>query len=84
MGNKIQAVGFIGILIAGSSLDSEGWIWGLVFLAISASIMEIVSEDNRYIHFIPKGSTSVAGVMIYDKVDEEFVNSVKKKKKKRS
>ena len=44
----------------------------------------ILSEDNRYIHFIPKGSKSVAGVMIYDKVDEEFVNSVKKKRKKRS
>lgn len=44
----------------------------------------ILSEDNRYIHFIPKGSKPVAGVMIYDKVDEEFVNSVKKKKKKRS
>lgn len=44
----------------------------------------ILSEDNRYIHFIPKGSKSVVGVMIYDKVDEEFVNSVKKKKKKRS
>lgn len=44
----------------------------------------ILSEDNRYIHFIPKGSKSVVGVMIYDKVDEEFVNSAKKKKKKRS
>ena len=44
----------------------------------------ILSEDNRYIRFIPKGSKSVAGVMIYDKVDEEFINSVKKKKKKRS
>lgn len=47
MGNKIQAVGFIGILIAGSSLDSEGWIWGLVFLAISASIMEIGYRLNK-------------------------------------
>ena len=43
----------------------------------------ILSEDNRYIHFIPKGSTSVAGVMIYDKVDEEFVNSARSKKKKK-
>lgn len=41
MGEKIQAAGFIGILIAGSSLDSEGWIWGLVFLVISISVMEI-------------------------------------------
>lgn len=40
MGDKIQASGFIGILIAGSCLDSEGWIWGLVFLVISISVME--------------------------------------------
>ena len=41
MGNKIQAAGFIGILIAGSSLDSKGWAWGLIFLALSVSIMEV-------------------------------------------
>ena len=47
MGEKIQAAGFIGILIAGSSLDSEGWILGLVFLAISASVMEIGYRLNK-------------------------------------
>lgn len=47
MGNKIQTVGFIGILIAGSSLDSEGWILGLVFLVISASVMEIGYRLNK-------------------------------------
>ena len=47
MGDKIQAAGFIGILIAGSSLDSEGWILGLVFLAISASVMEIGYRLNN-------------------------------------
>lgn len=47
MGDKIQAAGFIGILIAGSSLDSEGWILGLVLLAISASVMEIGYRLNK-------------------------------------
>lgn len=47
MGDKIQAIGFIGILISGSSLDSEGWILGLVFLAISASVMEIGYRLNK-------------------------------------
>lgn len=47
MGDKFQAVGFIGILIAGSCLDSKGWIWGLVFLTISASIMEVGYRLNK-------------------------------------
>lgn len=47
MGDKFQAAGFIGMLISGSCLDSDGWIWGLVFLAISASVMEIGYRLNK-------------------------------------
>ena len=43
----------------------------------------ILREDDRYIHFIPKGSQTASSVMIYDKVDEEVVNSARSKKKKK-
>lgn len=41
MGDKIQIAGFIGLLIFGSSLDSSGWVLGLILVVISISVMEI-------------------------------------------
>ena len=41
MGDKIQIAGFIGLLISGSSLDSSGWVLGLILVVVSISVMEI-------------------------------------------
>lgn len=47
MGKRIQAAGFIGVVLIASTLDSPGWKLGLVLFAVSISVMEIGYRLNK-------------------------------------